>query len=75
MARFTVTTSSGLPTADFSFSIEIPDSAGREYTTFINAGFAAVLTHGGAILIAGENDNDVKRALDEGMAMVRKIGA
>jgi hypothetical protein len=74
MARFTVTTSSGHPTTELSFSIEIPDGAGREYTTFINAGIAAVVTQGGVILIDSENDQDMKKALNAGLEMVRKIG-
>jgi hypothetical protein len=74
MARFTVTTSSGHPTTELSFSIEIPDGAGREYTTVVNAGIAAVITYSGAHLIDAENDQDMKKALNAGLEMVRKIG-
>jgi hypothetical protein len=74
MARFTVKTTSGYPTADLDFVIEIPEAAGREYTTVVNAGFAMVLAQAGAILIDAERDQDMKKALDNGMAMVQAIG-
>lgn len=74
MATFKIKTSSTGPETDLDFSINIPDAAGREYTTVVNAGIAAVVAQAGAILISAENEQDIKKALTDGMAMVANIG-
>lgn len=74
MALFTVTTHSACPTTNLDFSVEIPDKAGREYTTIVNSGIAAVIAKAGALLIEAENEQDICKCLETGMAMVRDIG-
>ena len=74
MATFTVKTQGSGPETNLDFTIQIPDAAGREYTTVVNAGIAKVVAAAGAILIGAENDHDLGKALSEGMAMVNKIG-
>lgn len=72
--QFTITTESGAPTANLEFSIEVPDAAAREYTTVVTAGIAAVVAKAGAILINAENEGNMSQALEDGMAMVNRIG-
>jgi len=74
MAIFSIETRSACPTTDLNFSIEIPDAAGREYTTVVNAGIAAVVAQAGALLIAAENEQDICKCMETGMAMVKNIG-
>ena len=73
--KFTVETSSGLPSANLSFEIEVPDAAGREYTTVVTSLIAAAVAKGGELLIKAENDSDLSAFLTEGRAIAAKLAA
>ncbi len=71
--KFSVQTTSGSPTADLSFTIEIPDEAARQYTTVVNAGIAAVVARAGGLLIDAEDDHNLAAFLTKGNELVAAI--